>query len=793
MDRLPERAEMAALIPEIDLDSRVIYFPVRHHSPACAFHVGKLIRKVRPRIVLIEGPRDATPLIPFLTDERTRMPVAIYTTFVQRRDDDLPSRHAAYYPLCDYSPELTAVRAAGEVGAKAKFIDLTFPEMILAEQSRRDERFRSLLEEGFLKHSKLLVAACRRTGTRDTDDLWDHLYEVDFERLNTEVFIRNVLAYCALARQDCSADTLAAEGCLAREAAMAAAIASEKGKVMVVTGGFHTVALPQSKPALPEPVKIQPEDAQVVLMRYGFEQLDRLNGYASGIPSPEFYQRIWEGREPAELIVELGRQCREDKGDVSPADEIAALHQVRQLAILRGHPRPAREDVLDGVRSVFIKGAEEIEGVMVLARARKLLAGDRIGDVPPEAGLPPIVDDFRRTASNGHIELERIEAREITLDIYRKTRAREVSRFFHRLRFLEVPFGQWLSGPDFVQGQNLERIQETWKYHWTPDTESALIERSLYGSTLEEAARAMLLEQFQKAEKAGQGRHANLAAQLLLEACRMGLHRHAQDLLARTRTLVSEDSSFVSLVQAMELLLILHLSREPLEAHHLEGLSELAAVAHDRACYLLPQLANTGDQEESQVLGTLNSFYQGAKTLGDVPERWQLRWDRLKELSRTTGGNSAFRGAADGLLFGDGQLEAAELVRNLRGHFIGPIEQGQPGPKFLRGLLHTSRSVLWQVPEVVASIHEVLQEWEEEQFIRQLPSMRLAFADLTPRECDRVARTVAAHAGVTGLALIHQSDFTSADMIRGVEVERGVVEGLRRDGLEDFAGNAWQA
>ena len=49
---------------------------------------------------------------------------------------------------------------------------------------------------------------------------------------------------------------------------------------------------------MPAAVKAAAADAQVVLMRYGFEQLDRLNGYASGMPSPEFYQRLWEGREP---------------------------------------------------------------------------------------------------------------------------------------------------------------------------------------------------------------------------------------------------------------------------------------------------------------------------------------------------------------------------------------------------------------------------------------------------------------------------------------------------------------
>ena len=118
----------------------MVYAPVRHHSPACAWHVDRLIRDLRPDAVLIEGPRDATHLIPLLTHEKTKMPVAIYTTYVQRRTvDDRPPgevrlqepvRHAAYYPLCDYSPELAAIRAAAGVGARARFIDLTYPEMV---------------------------------------------------------------------------------------------------------------------------------------------------------------------------------------------------------------------------------------------------------------------------------------------------------------------------------------------------------------------------------------------------------------------------------------------------------------------------------------------------------------------------------------------------------------------------------------------------------------------------------------------------------------------------------------
>jgi hypothetical protein len=774
----------------VDPGARVVYFPVRHHSPACAWHVRRLIRELRPDAVLIEGPRDATPLIPLLTHPKTRMPVAIFTTFVQRVEgvDFRPVRHAAYYPLCDYSPELVAVKAAAEVGARARFIDLTFPEMVLAGRRRNDAKALSLLEDHHLSHSRLVHETCRRTGARDPDDLWDHLYETDYERRETPSFLRDVLAYCALARRDYTPERLAAEGCDVREAAMAATVAEEPGRVVVVTGGFHAVALPETTPAWPEPVRLAEGDALVSLMRYGFEQLDRLNGYASGMPAPEFYQRLWERRDASELVVQLARECRRRRLDASAADAIAAWEQARRLAGFRGHSRPSREDLLDAVRSVFIKGSDDVEGVAVLALARKLWAGDRVGDVPPEAGVPPIVEDFRRTAAQLKIDLDRVEPREVKLDLYRKARAREASRFFHRLRFLSVPFAEWLAGPDYVTAERLERVHEVWKYRWSPAAESALIERSLYGSTLAEAAAALVLEHFDEVERQGQGRRTDLAARLVLEACRMGLHRDTQDLLDRTSGLVAEDASFVSLVRAIELLLALHVSREPLEAHHLAGALELASAAYDRACYLLPALAATPESDESEVLDALNTLQQSARTLGDTPGRRELRWARLRDLVTAEEGSPALRGAALGLLFGDGQSEPDELVKHLRGHLIGSRGPGRLGAAFVRGLLRTARGALWQVPELLDSFHHVLKDWDEEQFVRLLPDLRLAFADLTPRECDRVAELVAARTGLptSGVKVAHLSGFSESDLLRGVEVNRRVLDTLRRDGLEDY-------
>jgi hypothetical protein len=792
MDRAWKSKEVAAVASTVDLSARIVYFPVRHHSPACAWHVARLIRELRPASVLIEGPRDATPLLPLLTHEETRMPVAFYATYVRKRSEGLPERHAAYYPLCEFSPEMAAIRAGSEVGAKVQFIDLTFPEKVEAHTFDREEapelrkQSQSMQDEAWFSHSRLLRAACVRTGSRDPDDLWDHLYEVNYRGIDTAEFIRGVLAYCVLARRDADEDALKAEGCLAREQAMAAEISLEKGRAVVVTGGFHTVALPATEPCMPNPMKLAPEDNRLVLMRYSFEQLDRLNGYASGMPSPEFYQRAWEEHDPTRLMVEIARDCRQRNLGISTADAIAAVAHCERLAQLRGHEQVSREDLLDGIRSTFIKGADDAEGLPVLALARKRLAGDRVGNVPAEAGQPPIVHDFRNTAERLKLKLDTLDETESVLDLYRRTGHREISRLFHRLAFLQVPFAAFARGPDFVSGENLERIQEVWTYHWSPQTESALIERSVYGSTIEEAANSLLLERFAEAEKQGQGRSAALATQLVLHACRMGLHRHTQDLLARVGSLIADDPALDSLVAAMENLLTLEVSREPLEAHHLSGLHALATTAYHRACFVIPSLAVTPPEDEAKMLEAMNGLFQAVQSLGDRPELQQLRTGALLALSATSGGSAALRGGAVGLLYTDGRITEPDLVTHLHGHLHGSREGGEDGPHFLRGMLKSARSVLWLVPDVLTKIHEVLRAWDEDRFFELLPLLRLALADLTPRETDRVAKGVAAMLGTESLNVSNSHGITADEMLRGVEINRLVRSALSADGLEVF-------
>ena len=49
--------------------AQIVLLPVRHHSPACAFHVAGTIERLGPSVILVEGPDNAAiPLSDWSSD-----------------------------------------------------------------------------------------------------------------------------------------------------------------------------------------------------------------------------------------------------------------------------------------------------------------------------------------------------------------------------------------------------------------------------------------------------------------------------------------------------------------------------------------------------------------------------------------------------------------------------------------------------------------------------------------------------------------------------------------------------
>ncbi len=917
--RSPEQV-VAELLPKLRSE-RVTYFPVRHHSPACAALIEQWILENRPTSILVEGPSTFTSRIDLLTDENCKCPVALFTNFVDKKDrlktllegskgkngsdvpqdaeqlvkeaeqlerdaerlekdavllheaaeqlerdaerlrqeshsqdegeppdaradnqtekehpnkerenetapdhiglDLGPPRFAAYYPFCDYSPELVALRTGRKIGARMRFIDLQYGEMILHQfqtlKDRSDEMIHidSLAEDAHLKGSNYINALARQLGCRSFDELWDHLFEASREDLSTDAFIDRLATYCAMARMEYTDRDLERDGTNAREACMAAAIVEELasnggGKILVVTGGFHTVVLPdlvEKKTKRPKKIEFSDEELGVWLMRYSFDKLDALAGYSAGMPSPAFYDRLWHSernvddpesrqsrfeRVGADFVVEISRLTRERRLSnlISTPDSIAAVQMTKQLAALRGHPWPMREDVLDGIRSCFIKGEIALEGVGLMRLVNEVLAGNRVGEIPAGSDLPPIVDDFYSEAKRFRISLERVENKEFALDLYRNANHRSMSRFFHRLNLLEVPFARFIDGPDFVSGRRLELIMEKWDTSWSPNVESALIEASMFGTTIEEAATIRLRHQISRLEDSAQGRSSAAAVTLLVRACRLGLHAQSKAMIPLIDVHIAEDPLVSSVVSALSQLELLQQAREPLEAFDIEAVPRLMKAAYQRACQLLHDVARCPDQHVDEFVKALQSlrevlasqsenesdtsfdsdlFFQGMRAIVDSPAHES---------------QSVLVGAAAGILYGEARIDDAELIGIVCGFLGGSIGDPRKSAGILRGLLTTACEIAWQVAEVIQAIDSQFQSWDEETFLELLPELRLAFALLTPNDISKVAETVSDLYDGESLGELVHTELDEADVQFGLSLNEMVMKALRADGFE---------
>ena len=791
---------------------RGLYFaPIRHHSPACAWHLQALIDEVRPRQVLIEGPIDFAPLIPLLLDAATRPPVAI-VAFVG--DDKDQGRRMSYYPFSSHAPEYVALREGHRLGAELGFIDL--PAAVRLGQDREDAGrpatvALSFADERPFDFSAYTRALCQRTGCRDQNELWDHLFETQLGVGGWRQFFAAVGAYCASVRATVSSAEMTFDSTFAREAHMAeriAAAARGDGPIVIVTGGFHTPALIEAGDTPPNqatgktPTAGLPQ-ARSYLIRYGFQELDRLNGYAAGLPLPFYYERLWQAARAAaapqhlwravaaELLSAFAAELRRERPSLAvslPAVANALQHAV-ELANLRQRPGPTRQDLLDAAQSSFVKGELALGSAPVLEALYGFLTGRTLGDVPPSAGSPPLVETVRGAAKRLGFELEFASRKKRELDIYRSERHRRASRFLHAMTFLETGFGARSSGPDFLSGYSEDLLFETWTVAWSPMVEARLIELSPLGDSIEAVALVLLKRQIARLRDEAKGSGASEAIRLLFTICQIGLQDQVHALLPLIETEVAGDADLASVTRALSELFLLWRARNVLGMVGSSEVERLIGVGYRRALHLLGDLENTREERLRDVLAGLatlrevvNSARQETQSIDPqlfVEAIEQRLHDALAPV---------LAGAIAALAYLSGVRDTAYLVARTRGHVGGAYLDAADNVAALNGMMAIAPELLRRVPELLAAIDDLLAALEPGRFVEQLPHFRLAFSALNPRETDDIAASIAARHGAGADTL--QSPVTygiAEDEVRAnLALSEKVMASLLTDGLEDW-------
>lgn len=827
---LPPRLDRALQLQQ-QLATRGIHFaPIRHHSPACAFAVQELIQATQARHVLIEAPASFQSLLGDLCHADCRPPIAVLCqTDVKTAVGDVSMleenlQRSAFYPFCDYSPEWVAIRQAQALRADIRCIDLSWSGKVQHELAQQPDAMQpfdahSLQAERYLAHSQYIQRLTEKLHCRNHDEVWEHLFELRSREAltDTATFFKDVLVWCAMARLDYEPQVLINEGSWVREAHMAAAsldcLKQQQGAVVIVTGGFHTLALIEElaaqllNEASPQPlaaylpVKTLDEQDQNWLIRYSFDRLDALNGYASGMPSPAYYQAQWQAlndhsRPVTEARMQvayrifsgLAQQMRQAHYDAMPSfiTVKTASEQAHHLALLRDHPGAGRFDVMDAAYSCFVKGSMEDGQLSFQQLLDELLGGYQLGQVPASSKQPPLINNVFKLAQAHRFKLDDSQTKRAKLDVYRNKKHRERSRFLHLLAFVQCPFARCLSGPDFLAGNRLELLFEEWDYAWTPSVEARLIELSIYGQHIKQVALQQLLRMQQQLTEQGQSRSANQVVQLLIQAALMGLQQQLPILMQQVQHDLPNDPSLPSVIACGQKLLNLWHGRDYLALQQQPELQQLLQQIVPTALFLLPVISNPDPEQASSNLNLLLELHQLIKrieSLFKMPHLLDDLYQHLERLMQALVETPLVLGAVHALQFVDGQIDHVQLNQQLQQQF-GIGASPEQAVSYLAGIMQAAPELIQHHNSLTRLLNQLVASWDEQVFVSMLPELRFSFAQLKPKQTAQLADQLANWNGLSSQDLLqHATALSQAELLEGAALNAQLMDTLQQEGL----------
>ncbi|MFI7279513.1 DUF5682 family protein [Micromonospora chersina] len=723
-----------------DAPDGVTFLGVRHHSPACARLVAATVSALRPAYVLVEGPADLNGRLDELLLDH-ELPIAVFTAY-----RDAGRRHASWSPFCAYSPEWVALTAGRAAGAEVRFIDLPAWHPAFAQRANR-------YADADQRYAEAVRRLCATLAVDNVDALWDHLFEIGPD----DGLAERLAAYFDLLR----GESAAGEDDTAREAYMAGWVRAARARaggrpVLVVTGGFHRPALvrlvaaggeDEGWPAVPEP---EPDAvAGSYLVPYSFKRLDAFDGYQSGMPSPGYYQRVWEDgpQRAAEALTEsVAARLRARRQPVSTADLIAARTMAGGLARLRGHAHPGRVDVLDGLVSALVGDALD-QPLPWASRGRlaagthpavvemvAALSGDRVGRLHPDTPLPPLVHDVDAELDRHRVGPADVVDLDLTVpaDLAR-------SRLLHRLRLLDLPGHRRDSGPRVGADAVLT---ERWSPSPAPDRLARLIEAGGYGPTVLDAVTALVEERVVLL-----GGDVDGLATLLFDTALAGLREHSARALDAIARAVGTVTDLGALGRALAVALGLWRHDRLLGSAGAAPLGALIAAAVRRALWLVEGVRAATAPADRGRLAALVAVRDALRYAG--PTLGLDREAALAVAGRVAADPAAppdLRGAALGLRWSLGA--AADPGRAVRA-VAAPGTLGD----WLSGLFALAREeVVAGDAALLGVLDGLLAAMDAHDFLVALPALRQAFGWFPPREREAVARHVLVLRGADGPA-----------------------------------------
>jgi hypothetical protein len=684
---------------------------VRHHGPGSARSLLRALDGIRPSAVLVELPADVEPLLGWVGEPGMTPPVSLLGWVVAE-----PAQ-AAFLPFAAFSPEWQAIRWAHEHGAELRAIDLPLANALAAE--RRPAEAELLADRVPIDPLRELALAA---GDPDPERWWDDVIE---HRGDGEPAFDAVAEAMRAAREG----TITGVAEERREAHMRRAIrrAVRDGheQLAVVVGAWHVPALDlDAHPTSADTASLRAlpkSKIGLAWVPWTHRRLTSVSGYGAGVESPGWYAHVFDHPGVGgvgSFFVESARLLRSRGLAASPDHLIAGTRLADSLAARRGRPRPGLDEVLDA--------ADAVMGGLHLLRD-ELVVGDALGRVPASAPQVPLARDLARAQRSARLRPEP-GSRTVELDLRTPSGMRK-SHLLHRLLALGVPWGV----PEEGRGSS-GTFRETWRVAWEPELSVRLVELAAYGTTIESAATARLVERATAtaslAELVGVLEQALLAE---LPAAVDPAVRQLSDRAATDPDVGHLMDALVPLASALRYGDVRGSDAASLRTVF-DGLVVRVVAGIGRAC------ASLDDEAAATMIERLTSV-QMALAVVDHEARRAAYPDALAALAEGRRVHGLVQGRACRLLHDAGAWSTAGVQQRLS-RALTPGTPPAAGAAFVEGFLAGSGTVLLHDHELLAVVDGWLASLTTDAFDGVVALLRRTFGSFEPAERRQLMRVV---------------------------------------------------
>ena len=444
---------------------------IRHHGPGSCRNVLQALERIRPDLILLEGPAEAEALMPFVADSRMRPPVALLGY-----QPDAP-QNAVFYPFAEFSPEWQVLCYAMREKVILRFFALPLAHSLAVFTTQTDEQDP---ERPPLPSHDPFDLLAEAAGYTDGETWWN--MNIEQRRDNKDIFEAVKEAVSALREAQ---PEYTSRRDLTREAWMRRMIrAAQKEpfeRIAVVCGAWHVPALenmPKVKDDNEQLKGLSKVKIECTWIPWTYDRLMFRSGYGAGITSPGWYDYLWSHPEDDGTlwVSRIAALLREKGMDISVAHVIETVRLAQATAALRGMPTPTLEEYNEAVTTVMGFGDDTLLQLV----KENLVVSNRLGQVPDEVPKVPLLIDVERHQKRLRVPFT-AEIKELTLDL-RKENDLGRSLFFHRLALLDIDWAK----PVTVEGKGT--FKERWSLYHRPEQIVRIIEQAIWGNTLEEAS-----------------------------------------------------------------------------------------------------------------------------------------------------------------------------------------------------------------------------------------------------------------------------------------------------------------